>query len=59
MVKNISIVSASGTEQHTAQWSKSDQGEIICNVSALRAGLWFLQVQGSEKNLTLKFTIVR
>jgi hypothetical protein len=58
-VKNISIVNAAGAEQHIAQWSKSDQGEITCNVSDLRAGLWFLRVQGSEKNLTLKFTIVR
>jgi hypothetical protein len=58
-VKNVSIVNSAGAKQQTPQWSISDQGEVTCNVSTLQTGLWFLRVQGSEKNLTLKFTIVR
>lgn len=58
-IKSISAVNSAGTAQQITRFSRSSQGEVTCNVSDLHPGLWFLQVQGSEKSRTLKFAIVR
>lgn len=58
-IKNISVINAAGTTHQITQYSILNQGEITCSISTLQTGLWFLRVHGSEKSLTLKFTIVR
>jgi len=58
-IKSISAVNAAGAVQNITRFSRSNQGEVTCDISALHSALWFLRVQGSEKNLTLKFAVVR
>jgi Secretion system C-terminal sorting domain/Metallo-peptidase family M12B Reprolysin-like len=58
-VVGLSVVNAAGVTKQISQFSKSTEGEITCNTAGLQSGVWFLQVHGSEKNLTLKFAIVR
>jgi len=58
-INAIAATDVTGKTRQLHQINSPNKGEVICDVSKLQPGLWFLHVQGTEKDLTIKFSIIR
>lgn len=58
-VSSVTAVNMSGMVISNLAPSSIDNGALICDVSGLSPGLWFLHIKGPEKNVILKLAVVR
>lgn len=58
-IKSINAVRADGMKSIITKFTQSSDGELLCDVSNLGTGLWFLHIEGTQINQAFKFVIVR
>lgn len=58
-IKSVNAVRADGIKSIITKFTQSSDGELLCDVSNLGTGLWFLYIEGTKINQSFKFVIVR
>lgn len=57
-ITKVTVIDVTGNIKAIRNLS-SNQGEITLDISDLGQGLWFLHVQGTQTEQTIKFSIIR
>jgi Secretion system C-terminal sorting domain/Metallo-peptidase family M12B Reprolysin-like len=58
-VNNVMAINSQGELAQDLKILDFSNGKLQCDVSGLPSGIWFLNINGSEKNVVLKFVIAR
>ena len=58
-VRQVAAFNTNGVKAHTLPIIGQDGGILVCDVSNLPTGLWFIEINSPEKRKVLKLAIVR